>query len=55
MATLQPILEEEWERHKDVLKDMYCAKKLPLQSRKGKENDPGVIELMKDTHGFVAR
>lgn len=55
MATLQPVTEHEWERHKGVLKDMYCAKKLPLQRRKGKENDPAVMELMKERHGFFAR
>lgn len=55
MATLQSVPDHEWERHKGVLKDMYCVEKLPLQSRKGKVNDPGVVELMKERHGFTAR
>lgn len=55
MATLQSVSDHEWERHKGVLKDMYCAQKLPLQSRKGKENGPCVVELMKERHGFFAR
>jgi hypothetical protein len=55
MATLQPVSEQEWELHKDVLKGMYCTEKLPLQSRKGSGNQPGVVELMKERHGFLAR
>lgn len=55
MANFQPVPENEWERHKDTLKDMYCVKKLPLQSRKGKENEPGVVELMRERHSFFAR
>lgn len=55
MGTLQPVPEQEWERHKDTLKDMYCVKKLPLQSRKGKGNELGVVELMRETHKFFAR
>lgn len=55
MATLQPVSEQEWERHKDVLKNMYCTKNLPLQSRKGMANEAGVVELMKERYGFAAR
>lgn len=55
MATLQPPSEQDWEQHKDVLKKMYCVEKLPLQNRKGKQNEPGVIDLMKEKHGFSAR
>lgn len=55
MSTFLPVSEQEWERHKDILKGMYCTEKLPLQSRKGNGNEPGVVELMKERHGFFAR
>lgn len=55
MATLQPVSEQEWDRHRHVLKDMYCTKNLPLQGRKGMGNEAGVVELMKERYGFVAR
>lgn len=55
MTSLQQVNENEWEKHKDVLQDMYCVKNLPLQSRKEKENDQGVIKLMKERHSFFAR
>lgn len=55
MATLQPVSEQEWECHKEVLKHMYCTENLPLQSRKGMGNEAGVVGLMKERYGFVAR
>lgn len=55
MTSLQPVPEQEWERHKEVLKEMYCAEKLHLQKRKGTGRELSVIELMKERHGFLAR
>lgn len=55
MSTIQQISDQEWEQHKEVLKDLYCSEGLALQGRKGKANELGVIELMTERHGFSAR
>ncbi|KAJ0115568.1 hypothetical protein J7T55_010391 [Diaporthe amygdali] len=54
MTNIQPISEQEWDRHRKVLQEMYCAEKIQLQRRKGREDEPGVVELMKERYGFHA-
>ncbi|KAK2613199.1 hypothetical protein N8I77_000126 [Diaporthe amygdali] len=54
MTTYQSNTEQEWERHKEVIKELYCINKLRLQRSKRTENEPGVVELMKERYGFHA-
>ncbi|KAG8157891.1 hypothetical protein KVR01_012163 [Diaporthe batatas] len=54
MASFEPVSEGDWERHKDVIKEMYCKDKRPLLNRKKDGNEPGVVELMRQRHGFSA-